>query len=383
MAHINLMTFIHSIALSNFRSYAALSLTDIKNGAIVLTGENGAGKTNLLEAVSLFSPGRGLRGVKAIEMQKAGAETAGWGVSASFETSYVTIQLGTGLDMQSGRRIVQVNGAPARSQTQMAEYVSCIWLTPQMDGLFIGGSSERRRFFDRLIYAFDPAHAGRLGRYENALLQRSRLLKEGNSSAVWLDGLEATLAETGLAIAIARHDFAQKLEKACIKLEQDVPYFPTSRLHVTGFIEDRLERTPSLELEGKFREALKHSRVQDAAAGGAKEGPHRSDWEVVHAPKNMPASQCSTGEQKILLTGIILAHARLIALEREAPPILLLDEIAAHLDAARRVALFDVLDSLGGQVWMTGTDEGLFEAIQEKAVFYRVKNGQVVLGSSA
>lgn len=322
----------------------------------------------------MMTPGRGLRGVKAMEMQRRDSPQP-WAISAEIKTRLGAAQLGTGLDPQTEKRVVRINGKDARSQSLLGEYLSCVWLTPQMDGLFLGASRERRRFLDRLVFAFDPGHSGRTSRYENAMSQRARLLREGPADPAWLEGLEAQMAETGIAIAAARLDFAQRLQAACDK--SDDAYFPRARLEVTGTIENLLQNAPALEVEDMFAYQLKESRAADADTGGAATGPHKSDLAARYAAKNMAADQCSTGEQKALLIGLVLAHTRLIAAEKGAPPILLLDEVAAHLDESRRAALYDLLQSLGGQVWLTGTEEKLFTAIQGTAQFFHVENAHI------
>lgn len=359
----------------------------IHAGLIVLTGPNGAGKTNILEAVSLLAPGRGIRSAANEDMIRRSAASATsipsvkvgdrWAVSADIDTGGANAQIGTGLD-ESGKRVVRLNGAPAKSQMALADYVACIWLTPQMDRLFLDSSGGRRRFFDKLIFAFDPAHAGRVTRYENAMSSRSKLLREGSRDASWLKSLEAQMAETGVAIAAARLDFLGRLQHACdLAHENEETFFPKASLALSGTVEELLSRTPAVEVEEMFAYQLSQSRGKDAETGGAATGPHKGDLVVRYKAKDMPADQCSTGEQKALLIGIILAHSRLMRAERGLPPILLLDEVAAHLDEKRRAALFDLLADLGGQVWMTGTDVQLFEAAQKRAQFWSVSGGQI------
>jgi DNA replication and repair protein RecF len=368
------MSYVSSLKLRNFRCYEQAALAGLGPGLVVLHGPNGAGKTNVLEALSVLSPGRGLRGVRATEMQcKARGES--WAVSAQVQNGYGDIRLGTGLDPHTEKRIVRINGETAKSQGALSDHIACVWLTPQMDRLFLDSPRERRRFFDRLVFAFDPGHSGRVTRYENALAQRSKLLKEGHADPVWLTALEAQMAETGIAIAAARLDFMHRLQAACRAAGSD--HFPLAHLRVTGAIEEILQNTSALETEELFAYQLAESRGVDMLTGGAATGPHKSDMAVTYAAKNMPADQCSTGEQKALLIGIVLAHARLIAGERGAPPVLLLDEIAAHLDEARRAALYDVLSALGGQAWLTGTDESLFDAVRGRAQFFEIINATI------
>ncbi len=371
----NLLT----LKLHQFRCYEHASLTDLKSGLIVLHGANGAGKTNILEAVSLLSPGRGLRGARVMEIQ-SNASSDAWAVAGVLSDKYdEEIRLGTGLDPNSKtgaeKRTVRVNGNPVRGQSALGQYLSCVWLTPQMDRLFMDSSRERRKFLDRLVFAFDPGHSGRVTRYENALSQRSKLLRDGVQDDAWLGGLEQQMAETGIAIAAARLEFSQRLQAACETA--DHTHFPLAHFTVSGVIEEHLTSAPALDVEDMFKERLVQSRARDAITGGAVEGPHKSDLSVVYAVKNMPANQCSTGEQKALLIGLILAHARLIKAERGAPPVLLLDEVAAHLDEGRRNALYEILQDLGAQTWLTGTDRNLFDAIEGSAQFFDISDGSI------
>ncbi|MCB9990530.1 MAG: DNA replication/repair protein RecF [Rhodospirillales bacterium] len=374
------MSWVREIQLTNFRCYAQARLGDLAAGPVILYGPNGAGKTNVLEAVSYLAPGRGMRGAKMTEIQRRAEETDPWSIAAKVETPYGETRIGTGCDpVRDSKRIVRINGAAAKGQNALGEYLSCVWLTPQMDGLFIEGAAGRRRFLDRLVFAFDPSHSGRVTRYENALRQRSKLLQDGSdgrgADPAWLEGLEQTMAESGVAIAAARQDFTGRLQHACDHGEDET--FPRARLRAVGTVEELLQNAPALEVEELFRYQLRESREIDSRSGGAASGPHKSDLAVFYAAKDMPADQCSTGEQKALLIGMILAHARLINAERGAPPILLLDEVAAHLDDHRRTVLHDILLSLGGQVWLTGTDKQLFADLQGRAVFCKVENSTV------
>ncbi|MCB9982712.1 MAG: DNA replication/repair protein RecF [Rhodospirillales bacterium] len=371
------MTFIRNLKLHNFRCYPEAALEDLRTGMIVLHGDNGAGKTNILEAISLLSPGRGLRGAKNLEIQcqEAPKGTGNpWAVAAQVQTEYGPVQIGTGLEPSGDKRLIRVNGENVRGQMALAEYVACVWLTPQMDRLFLDSASHRRRFLDRLVFGFDPGHSGRVSRYENAMRQRAKLLGEGGADESWLGSLEAQMAETGVAIAAARMDFAQRLQAACRAAEN--PHFPTAHLTVRGTLEDLLVQASALEVESLFAYQLGASRAKDAVTGGAATGPHKTDLLVRYAAKDMAADQCSTGEQKALLIGITLAHARLISGERGFAPILLLDEVAAHLDEQRRAGLYAVLEDLGGQVWLTGADASLFTAIEGRAQFFEVRNAE-------
>ncbi|MCB9987771.1 MAG: DNA replication/repair protein RecF [Rhodospirillales bacterium] len=371
------MILVRDLSLTNFRCYDDAVLRDLPAGPVVLYGANGAGKTNVLEALSLLAPGRGLRGAKVSEIQSRGRSHS-WAVAADVETAYGFIKIGTGADPdKDNKRLIRINGVPAKAQSALAEYVAAVWLTPQMDRLFLDGASERRRFLDRLVFAFDPGHSGRTTRYENALRQRSKLLQdERGFDPHWVDALEATMAETGTALAAARLHFVERLQEACDR--DDGTAFPHARLFVKGTVEELLARAPALEVEDMFKYQLRQSRELDAMSGGAATGPHKTDLAVRFTVKDMPAAQCSTGEQKALLIGITLAHSRLIAAERGGPPLLLLDEVAAHLDDYRRAALYDVLLAMGGQVWLTGTDEGLFRHLDGRAAFFHVENSALM-----
>ncbi|NBX66333.1 MAG: DNA replication/repair protein RecF [Proteobacteria bacterium] len=364
------MSFVRSLHLHAFRNYRDATIADMQDGFLILTGHNGAGKTNILEAVSLLSPGRGLRGAKMAELKNRHAPSdVSWSVSASVESPVGEVRIGTGMrDVgTSERRVARVNGVDLKAQADLSEYISCVWLTPQMDGLFYESASERRRFFDRLVYAFDPAHAGRVTRYESVLSQRARLLRaqkeEGAAvDPLWLSSLEATMAETGVAISAARLQTLESLSAHLAHVLSDTG-FPSSVLSLHGGIEESLETQSALQVEDRMRERLSTSRMFDAAHGGASVGPHRTDMQVIYAEKNMSAAQCSTGEQKSLLTGIILAHAVRTKAVRDMTPVLLLDEIAAHFDARRRAALFEVLSDLKAQVFVTGTEPNVFSGI--------------------
>ena len=370
------MSIIEKLKLHNFRCYERAALQELQSGLIVLWGANGVGKTNILEALSLFAPGRGLRSARARDMQN-NVIAEPWAVSALLRTGYGDeVRVGTGLDPASikgkEKRSVRINGKAVRSQASLAKHLACVWLTPQMDRLFIDSSRERRKFLDRLVFTFDPGHSGRVTRYENALSQRSKLLREGKGEDVWLAALEQQMAETGVAIVAARLEYVRRLMSAC--KASDDSSFPRARFTVKGHVEEWLENggAPALQIEDRFKEALKQSRPRDALTGGAMEGPHKSDLAVVYDAKDMPADQCSTGEQKALLIGIILAHSRLIKAERGVAPILLLDEVVAHLDVDRRTALYEILHDLGAQCWLTGTEKELFSGIGAGAQFFDV-----------
>lgn len=365
------------LALTQFRNYARLHL-ELDERPVVLTGANGAGKTNLLEAVSLLTPGRGLRSARLEELPAHAAAKGDWGIAAAIETPGGPVDIGTGVVAGETRRQVRIDGKQARGQTALAPYCAAVWLTPQMDRLFLDGAEERRRFLDRLVFGTDPAHAGRLTAYQNTRRQRQRLLAEGGDRA-WLDALERTLAERAVAIAAGRLYLARRLDRAAMEAgsEADDGPFPTPRLAVLGDAEQWLAESPALAVEDRLAETWRRNRREDAATGQTSLGPHRSDMAVWYAGRDLPAAQCSTGEQKALLIGLVLASARLTAAERGAQPLVLLDEIAAHLDPDRRAALYRRLLDSGAQVWLTGTEPALFEPLGDAAQYFHVADGRL------
>jgi len=371
------------LMLTDFRNYETARI-ETDGHSVVLTGENGAGKTNILEALSFLSPGRGLRRAKLGEVVRSGEAPAPigrcWAVAAKISGPEGDADVGTGLDPDSQgieRRIVRVDGQTERAQSVLCDYLSVIWLTPQMDGLFIDGPGARRRFLDRLVYAADAAHAGRVTAYETAMRERARLLADRGMGAdpTWLDALEATMTEKGMAVAAARRDMVGRLAAFAVA---DSGPFPGAELALTGGPEAWLDEGPALEAEDRFRAALRDGRAVDAQDGRTRVGPHRTDLDVRHAAKGRVAAQCSTGEQKALLIGLVLAHARMQSAADGRRPILLLDEVVAHLDADRRQALFGLLDELDTQVWLTGTDAALFDGMSAETRFFTVADGSVV-----
>jgi DNA replication and repair protein RecF len=374
------------LVLTDFRNYRSARL-DLGPGPVVVTGPNGAGKTNLLEAVSFLSPGRGLRharlgeidrrdvGLQPTGVSRGATEpgAGGWAVAATVETRRGAVRIGTGRDAAGGeRRVIRIDGEPARGQAVLGERLGVLWLTPQMDRLFVEGPAGRRRFLDRLVLGLDPAHATRVAGYEQALRERSRLLRDGPGDPAWLAALEEVMAQQGVAVAAGRRDAIERLDRMCAAA--DGP-FPRARLNLVGTIEDWLGTMPALEAEERFKAALVQNRAGDALAGGAALGPHRSDLGVVHGEKGIAAESASTGEQKALLIAILLAHAALQRASRGEPPLLLLDEVAAHLDATRRAALFEALAGLESQAWISGTDAALFAALRPAARFLSVSDG--------
>lgn len=370
-------THIRGLRLTDFRNYAALSL-ELKSGPVVLTGDNGAGKTNLLEAVSFLTPGRGMRRAPYEAVAREGS--AGFAVHARLDGDAGPVEIGTGTlggpDGAEGGRRVRINGAPARSADDLLEWLRVVWLTPTMDQLFIGSAADRRRFLDRMVLAIDPAHGQRALAFERAMRGRNRLLTEDARDAGWFSAIEAQMAETGVAIAAARVELVRLLCAMIERLPDDGP-FPKSDITIDGTLETEVTQRSAVDVEEDYRRSLSDRRERDRAAGRTLEGPHRTDLLVRHRPKQMAAELSSTGEQKALLIGMVLAHARLCGEVSGRIPILLLDEIAAHLDTGRRAALFDILDEIGCQTFMTGTEAALFSSLEGRAQFLTVHGGTV------
>jgi DNA replication and repair protein RecF len=385
------------LMLTDFRNYREARLV-LGTEPVVLTGANGAGKTNLLEALSFLAPGRGLRGARLAEIDRCGvvaepgavpATSRGWAVAAVIATRHGSLQIGTGRDPGSRpvdpshgaggeKRVVRIDGVAAKSQAVLGERLGVVWLTPAMDRLFLEGPSGRRRFLDRLVLALDPAHAAHVGAYEQALRERGRKLRDGLSlnrpiDPAWLAALEQVMAEQGVAVAAGRRDVVRLLDRACAEAERP---FPRARLTLSGIVEGWLDTMPALAAEAKLAAALAAGRREDAQCGGAMIGPHRSDLDVALA-NGTAAGLASTGEQKALLISILLAHARLQRAARGDAPLLLLDEVAAHLDADRRAALFAALVDIESQAWVTGTDTALFAPLRGHARFLSVREGSL------
>ncbi len=362
--------------LADFRSYAALDLR-LDAGLVVLAGENGAGKTNLIEAISLLAPGRGLRRADLAECARIGGSGA-FAISVDVATKDGVIQLGTGIEPQNDAmlRRYRLNREPIASIRRFADCVRVVWLTPAINGLFAGPASERRRFLDRLVLALDAEHGGRVNALERALRNRNRIFEERGANDRWLDAAEREVAELGIAVAAARQQAIAHLA-AVIAAAKDSP-FPFAELSVKGEIDDLVASRPALEAEEIYRQLLRDNRARDAAAGRTLVGPHTSDLLVRHGLKQAEAARSSTGEQKALLVGLILAHARLVADLSGIAPFILLDEVAAHLDAARRAALYERLLALDSQVFLTGTDRTVFAALEGRATMLKVVPGKVL-----
>jgi DNA replication and repair protein RecF len=375
------------LTVADFRSYRRARL-DCGPAPVVLTGPNGAGKTNLLEAISFLAPGRGLRAAALAEPDRRengtatplhgrapegqGSEGRAWAVSAVLATATGPLVIGTGREAE--RRVVRIDGAARGGQKELAERLSVVWLTPEMDRIFVEAPKARRRLLDRLVYGFHPEHAAAVASYEHCARERMRLLGDGVRDDAWLAALEDGMARHGIALAAARRLTVERLDRAAAA---GWPQFPRARLAMAGEVDRWIETMPALAAEERLRAGLAAAREGDAAAGKAQLGPQRSDLAVHEATRGLPAARGSTGEQKALLLSLMLGFVRALTAERGAPPILLLDEVAAHLDRARRAALFDALSDLGCQAWLTGTDEEVFGGLAGRAHFFRVLDAAV------
>ena len=420
MATSNNSLWVERLSLNNFRNYANVTV-EARACPQVIAGSNGSGKTNLLEALSLLAPGLGMRRAPFAEIARAGADGS-FAVAAKVHSMLGLVDIGTGLQPSAGLRsgtavaqsfarvalnndnaeeipsphatpqegtdrerstagrIVRIDGAAQTGSGILADYVEVVWVTPAMDGLFTGPASERRRFLDRLILCFDPAYRTIAGRFERAMTSRNRVLADGVRDNSLLTGIELVMAENGVAVAAARLEAVAAMAALIEERRQRdaASAFPWCTFSLEGKLESDLASRPALEAEDRYAQVLRDSRERDRAAGRTLDGPHRSDLAVEHGPKQIAARLCSTGEQKALLLGLVLAHAELLTQRQEgAAPILLLDEITAHLDAHRRAALFDEILRLKAQAWMTGTDQAAFDALLGKAQFWSVEDGHV------
>lgn len=375
-------TRLTALKLTTFRNYRHLTL-DLEPKSVVLTGPNGSGKTNLLEAISFLSPGRGLRRAQysdvGLTVDKGGDGL--WAVATSLDTANGETEIGTGLSLQEGvidkSRRIRIDRQPAKNADMLTDYVRVLWLTPAMDGLFTGPAGDRRRFLDRLVLALDPAHGRRVNDFDKAVRNRNRILDEAFDNDTWLSAAEIQIAELGIAITAARHEILALLCREVEKSSGISAHFPETLLELEGTVDDMVRDQSATDAEDAYRASLEQSRRRDRAAGRTLDGPHRSDLLVRHKQKEIAARLCSTGEQKALLIGIILAHSRLVGTLSRMSPLILLDEVAAHLDGVRRAALFDVLESLNCQAFMTGTDVDLFATLGTRAQFLHVENGTV------
>jgi DNA replication and repair protein RecF len=368
------------LTLNNYRNYHAASL---ETGAktIVLVGPNGAGKTNLIEAISFFAPGRGLRRANLDEVA-FGEGDGSWAVAAEIEGALGLATLGTGIErpLEDGATILRkcrIDREPVGSAAAFADHLRVVWLVPAMDTLFVGAPSERRRFLDRLALAVDAEHGSRVNALERSLRSRNRLLEEARPNTHWLDAVEHETAELAVAVAGQRVETVRRLDD--VLASRRASAFPPAEIALDGWMEKLIPEHPAIEIEERYRAVLRDNRARDAAAGRTSDGPHLTDLKVTYAHKGIAAADSSTGEQKALLIGLVLAHGRLIAEMTGFAPILLLDEIVAHLDPARRAALHVELAQLGGQVWMTGADPALFAEVGDDAMIIEVASGRLEL----
>ncbi|HVL72089.1 MAG TPA: DNA replication/repair protein RecF [Beijerinckiaceae bacterium] len=357
------------LILRDFRTYTDLDLA-VGRDLVALVGDNGAGKTNLLEALSLFAPGRGLRRAEFAAMAREGA--GGFAASIALDTAYGEHRLGTGYE-PGAQRQCRIDGATA-SPAAFSEHVRVVWLTPDLDGLFRGPAGDRRRFLDRLVLSVDPAHGTRVAALERALRARNRLLEEDEPR--WLDAVERELGELAVAVAAARRETVSRLS-AQVEAGRSASPFPHAELALEGEFDVLVASLPAIDAEDRYRVLLREGRARDRAAGRTLVGPQASDLAVRHGPKGIAASGASTGEQKALLIGLVLAHARLVRTMSGIAPLVLLDEVAAHLDPGRRAALFDALSALGSQVWTSGADAAPFADLADRADLLRVAPGRV------
>ena len=371
---------VRQLRLMNFRNYHAASLA-VDAPTVVLIGPNGAGKTNLIEAISFLAPGRGLRRAALDEVAFSEGDGS-WAVSAEIEGALGLAALGTGIERAPEeaatiQRKCRIDREPVSSAAAFADHLRLLWLVPAMDTLFAGGPSERRRFLDRLVLAIDAEHASRVNALERSLRSRNRLLEEPRPDAHWLDAVEHETAELAVAVAGQRVETLRRLETVLARRAGSA--FPPAEIALDGWMEQLIPLHAAAEIEQRYRAVLRDNRGRDAAAGRTLDGPHLTDLKVTYAAKQIPAADASTGEQKALLIGLVLAHAKLIAEMTGHTPILLLDEVVAHLDPARRQALHEELHQLGTQVWMTGADPALFIEVEDDSAIVEVSFGRLQL----
>jgi DNA replication and repair protein RecF len=370
---------IHRLTLTHFRNYRAASL-ETRGDVVVLVGPNGAGKTNCIEAISYLTPGRGLRRA-TLEDVADNQGDGSWAVSAEVEGALGLATLGTGIDAPGAEasatsRRCRIDREPVTSAAAFGDHLRMVWLTPSMDGLFLGPASERRRFFDRLVLAIDSEHSARVSALDRSLRSRNRLLEVRNYDDHWCDAIERETAELAVAVAAMRGQTVTKLA-AMLRARGETSAFPSAQIMLDGWMENALMAESATSVEDRYREILRQGRARDAIAGRTLDGPHLTDLQVIYAPKGMPARDASTGEQKALLIGLVLAHASLVTEMTGITPLLLLDEVVAHLDPGRRTALFDELSRLGAQVWMTGADPQAFVGIGTSGEIFGVDSGQI------
>ncbi len=374
------------LTLNDFRNYKSLRL-NLNLNPVIITGENGSGKTNILEAISFLTPGKGLRGAKLSDIRRIGEDAnlygQNWAVSAVVSKNDEQYEIGTALEngniSENGRsydkRIVKIDGEKVTSQMELGEYFSAIWLTPQMDRLFRGGTQPRRSFLDRMVYSFDIEHAKRTSQFEHLYKEWHELLRIGKMNNTWFDVLEKNMAETGVAIAAARKDVVEKLNAFIVSEPDDV--FPNIQIELDGKIEKLLDEQPALEVENLYCQMIREQRNSFLYTDNS-DGVNKTDFKVYYKNKNMTAELCSTGEQKSLLIGLILAQTKCQILEKGFAPVLLLDEVVAHLDSLKKDALLDKIKKLQIQAFITSTDDSLFQSMRDYAQFLQVNNGAIV-----
>ncbi|MBI1326114.1 MAG: DNA replication/repair protein RecF [Alphaproteobacteria bacterium] len=362
------MPHINALLLENFRSYDSLRLESLESGLVLLTGANGAGKTNILEALSLLAPGKGLRNTSHKEWQKQGTEKP-WVISALVTDDDNPVQIGTTWVPEKAKRVFHLNGAPTRTQEDVLALLNFTWLTPKEDRLFVDAASDRRRFYDRLVFQYDAAHAGRVRRFENAMRERNKILKEQgitNTTKAWLDSLEQQMAETACAIGASRQEHLRHLQDTHEKQRDTLGFSPApTQYALHGYIETLLIDNPALQAEEIYRKALEQNRKSDRDDEATALGPHRTDFTSMLLTKNQPAPLCSTGEQKALLFGLLLAQAEALNIYKGIKPILLLDDVAAHLDADFRGNILKSLLRFGTQTWVSATGLDVLEPLPE------------------
>lgn len=378
------------LTLTNFRNYKYLRLnTDLS--PVIITGENGTGKTNILEAISFLTPGKGLRGARLADIKRVPDENEefstgnGWAVAADVIKGDDCFEIGTGIEKivrednenssSYDKRIVKIDGEKISSQAELGKYISAVWLTPQMDRLFRGGSQPRRSFLDRLVYAFDNEHAKRAASFEHLYKEWYHLLKSGKNDDYWLSSIEENMAGLGVAIAAARREQIAKLNNFITHDPDDV--FPNVSLELDGIVEKMLDEMPAIDVEDKYKHILKSQR-KNVIYNESTEGVNRTDFKVYYQKKCMPAELCSTGEQKSLLISIILAQTKLMSIDKGFNPVMLLDEVVSHLDKYKRKALLDKVKNLNVQAWMTSTDVSLFDSLKDDAQFLVTKNNKII-----
>ncbi len=365
---------VRKLTLTRFRSYEKLSL-EVGPQSVILTGANGAGKTNILEALSLLAPGRGLRQAGSGDFLNRGQKNTNWGIYAHLENIGGIVEIGTGHNVNTpkGRRKVRINGEQMSGQSRLASYLHVVWLTPRMDRIFVDSASTRRGFFDRLVSGFDVEHGRRVASYQRCMRERMEMLRQSGPSGDWLEAIEQTMSEHAVSVSAARCDALRQLTDML-----QTPYdtaFPKIGLSLEGPIEAWLDDTPAVVVEERVRAALAADRLRDRDSGRTAFGPHKTELLVRHLGHDLLADQCSTGEQKMLLLSIVLAHTQVLTKKFNRPPLILLDEVMAHLDEDHRRSVIEVLCFLGVQVWLTGVDPALFSGFGDRAQFLNITNG--------